>query len=204
MNLTTQEILTVTAGVMLLGLVCFAIRYRIKNEDVHQARLNYFKPIASAVRSLAIGCFFLNDLPAALVIDKMRTRPLLALIALRLKARALGMSVMILGYPGVLVGLLMDGDDVRDVEIVGWGMMNAPLIKRMSNLMGFKISLRGWFLECGLKVLCVNGVYWVGSKRFVSHHCKDLVNLGGNWMGSSGEITSREIARMLNNSHFEE
>jgi hypothetical protein len=102
------------AMIVLAGILVYAIRYKINNSDVHKERLLYFRSKAFAVSTLTVGCFFTDELPKSLFIDKMKTRPVIALAALKLKAKVLGLKVIILGFPGLLVGLLMDGDEVTD------------------------------------------------------------------------------------------
>ena len=192
------------AMVVLAGILVYAIRYKINNNDVHKERLLYFRSKAFAVSTLTVGCFFTDELPKSLFIDKMKTRPVIALAMLKLKAKALGLKVIILGFPGLLVGLLMDGDEVTDVEIVGWGMMNAPVIKRMYKAMAFKIMLKGWFFEYGLKVVTISGVYWIGSKSFTQNKGYPPVNIGGAWVACDKETNYRDIAGMLVDSEFDD
>lgn len=198
----TRDMIVSALLVVVFIVVSYVVAFKIKNKDITAERIRFFKTKASAVKGLAIGCFFLEELPQGLFIDKMRTRPMVALVGLKLKAKALGMSVIILGYPGLLVGLMMDGDDVVDVEIVGWGMMNAPLIKRMHAAMAFKAMLKGWVFEHGLKIIAVSGVYWVGSRKFCQGRGYPPVNLGGCWVACDKETNYHEIAGMLNNSDF--
>lgn len=204
MNLDFRHYAIFLGMIVLVIIISLALRYRSKNQDVHDERLEYFKSKASAVRGMTIGCLFLEELPKALFIDKMRTRPMLALVALKLKAKALGMNVLILGYPGLLVGLLMDGDEVADVEFVGWGLINAPVIRRLHHAMAFKAVLKGWLFEHGLKVITVTGVYWVGSRRFTTGRGYSPINIAGSWVACDKETNYREIANMLNNSDYDD
>lgn len=204
MNLTTNSMILFAAFLLIITVVSYIAVYKIKNREVNEERMRFFANKARSVKGLAIGCFFLDDLPKGLFIDKMRTRPMMALVAMKLKARALGLNIVILGYPGVLVAILMDGNEVADVEIVGWGMMNAPVIKRLHAAMAFKASLSGWVFEHGLKIIAVSGVYWVGSKRFTQGRGHPPVNIGGTWVACDKETNYREIANMLNESGFED
>lgn len=198
------DIALAMAVLTLVALVSYVVRFNVKNSGVHEERIRFFKGKASAVKGLVLGCFSPEELPKSLFIDKMRTRPVVALVAMKLKAKALGLQVVILGYPGILVGILLDGDDVVDVEIVGWGMMNAPVIKRMYTAMAFKAILKGWIFEHGLKVITVSGVYWIGSKSFTKGRGYPPVNVGGTWIACDKETNYQEIAGMLNNSDFNE
>ena len=189
---------------MLIALIAYIVRYNVKNSEVHEERIRFFKAKALAVKGLVVGCFSPEELPKGLFIDKMKTRPMIALVAMKLKAKALGLHVVILGYPGLLVGVLMDGEDVLDVEIVGWGLMNAPVIKRMYTVMAFKANLKGWIFEHGLMVVAVSGVYWIGSKRFATGRGYPPVNIGGTWIACDKETNYHEIAGMLNNSDFDD
>lgn len=204
MNFNYSDFALMAILLAIIALISFAVRYNIKNSVVHEERIRYFGPKALAVKGLVVGCFSPEELPKTLFIDKMKTRPMIALVAMKLKAKALGLHVVILGYPGLLVGVLMDGDDVADVEIVGWGFMTAPVIKRMYSVMAFKAVLRGWLFEYGLKVITVNGVYWIGSKWFTKGRGYPPVNVAGTWIACDKESNYQEIAGMLNNSDFDD